>query len=127
MEEQKKQAAEPVAWRGSLAQVVLDVPLPKGSYKYQSGFVDAKEAILQALRDAGFDKRAAPAIQQPQDGTTLATIREAVLTYYDALTARQHGGVAMDKAFHAIEDALGMCWQDEALIKRSALAKKGGT
>ena len=46
-------------WRGSLAQVVWDVPLPERSDKYRSGFVDAKQAVLQALRDAGFDRAAA--------------------------------------------------------------------
>lgn len=54
--------AEPVTWKGSLAQVVMDVPLPERNDKYQSGFVDAKAAILKALRDAGFDR--APAQQQ---------------------------------------------------------------
>lgn len=42
-------------WRGSLAQVICDVPIPEGSYKYQHGFVTAKETILEALRKAGFD------------------------------------------------------------------------
>lgn len=46
-------------WRGSLAQVVLDVPLPERNDKYQSGFVDAKAAILEALRAAGFDRQPA--------------------------------------------------------------------
>lgn len=42
-------------WRGSLAQVICDVPLPEGSDKYQHGFVTAKETILEVLRKAGFD------------------------------------------------------------------------
>ena len=50
----------------------------------------------------------------------VAVIRQAILDYYDDLTARKHGGVAMDKAFNKIQVALGICWQDEALIKRSA-------
>lgn len=42
-------------WRGSLAQVVCDVPLPKGSKQYLNGFVTAKEKILNALGKARFD------------------------------------------------------------------------
>ncbi len=38
-------------------------------------------------------------------------VREALNGYYDALTARQHGGVAMDKAISTIEQALGMSWE----------------
>jgi hypothetical protein len=41
----------------------------------------------------------------------VAAVREAILTYYDALRARQHGDVAQDKAFNAIEQALGLSWQ----------------
>lgn len=58
-------AGEPVAdnWAGSLAQIIMDVPLPKRSNEHQSGFVDAKQAILQALRSAGFDAPVANAGQ----------------------------------------------------------------
>lgn len=41
----------------------------------------------------------------------MSAVREAVLTYYDALSARQHAGVAQDRAFNAIEQALGLSWQ----------------
>jgi len=61
-------APAPNGWKGSLAQVVMDVPLPERNDKYQAGFVDAKATILQALRDAGFDRAAsqpAPVLPQP--------------------------------------------------------------
>ena len=40
----------------------------------------------------------------------LAGVRRAVLDYYAALDRREHGGQAQDKAFRAIEHALGMHW-----------------
>lgn len=52
------QVPAPGEWRGSLAQVVCDVPLPDRNDKYQAGFVDAKQAVLRALRKAGFDRAA---------------------------------------------------------------------
>lgn len=53
------------AWRGCIAQIVVDTPMPKGSDKYQSGFVDAKESILSRLRDAGYLNATA---SQPDSG-----------------------------------------------------------
>lgn len=71
-------------WWGSLAQVIMDIPLPERNDKYQSGFVDAKQAILQALRGAGFDRQ--PAAQSVRDAaqpteackTPLSAARHAV-------------------------------------------------
>lgn len=37
-------------------------------------------------------------------------IRNAIQDYYKALDNRQHGGIAQDKAFEAIEKILGMSW-----------------
>lgn len=37
-------------------------------------------------------------------------LRQAVLGYYAALDKREHGGMAQDRAFPAIEQALGMHW-----------------
>lgn len=37
--------------------------------------------------------------------------QEAILTYYDGLSARKHGGIEQCKAFETIELALGMNWQ----------------
>jgi hypothetical protein len=44
------------------------------------------------------------------DDAALAAVREAVRGYYAALDQREDGGVAQDKAFRAIEQALGMRW-----------------
>lgn len=44
------------------------------------------------------------------DEAALAAVRMAVRCYYAALDRREHGGVAQDKAFRAIEQALGMRW-----------------
>lgn len=41
----------------------------------------------------------------------VVAVREAILTYYDELSARQHGGVAQDKALNTIQEAFGMYWQ----------------
>jgi len=77
-------AAPQGKWRGSIAQVICDVPLPKQGEKYLNGFVDAKEAILNALHGAGFGQptsaadsedaalvleKAAQACDQQADGT----------------------------------------------------------
>ena len=46
----------------------------------------------------------------------MAAVREAVRSYYAALDRREHGSVAQDKAFRAIEQALGMQWVQGATI-----------
>jgi hypothetical protein len=40
----------------------------------------------------------------------LQVIREAVKRYYEALSAREHGGVAQDRGWRSVEAALGMDW-----------------
>lgn len=59
-------------------------------------------------------------------GSQLAAIREAVADYHFALDTRQHGGVAQDRAFNVICNALGLHWQQGAeLAKRRAEAESG--
>jgi hypothetical protein len=48
----------------------------------------------------------------------LDQIREAVRDYHYALDKREHGEVAMDRAFSRIERALGMRWVQGAEKKR---------
>jgi hypothetical protein len=52
-------------------------------------------------------------------------IRKAIEDYYRALNARQHGGVAMDRAFRAIECEMGMGWYLWDQAERAAIAAKG--
>jgi hypothetical protein len=49
---------------------------------------------------------------QPSDAQADArdAVRDAILEYYAALDNRQHGGVAQDRAFNKIQQALGMHW-----------------
>lgn len=41
----------------------------------------------------------------------LAAIRTAIKQYYAALNQREHGDIAQNKAFRAIENILGMRWE----------------
>lgn len=77
-----------------------------------AGFVEASRILgaeIERLRAAA----AHP--QQPSPGE-LQAVRNAVLGYYSALDRRQHGGVAQDAAFRAIEQALGMHWVQGASL-----------
>jgi hypothetical protein len=49
--------------------------------------------------------------------------REAVRSYYRALDNREHGGVAQDKAFTRIEQALGMSWSQWQMDKAKTQEK----
>lgn len=51
-----------------------------------------------------------PAADQGKDTATVTRIRDVVLEYYAALEAREHGGVAQNKAFQKIENVLGLSW-----------------
>ena len=62
--------------------------------------------FAEAIQDARHS-----AVGAGDQGEILGQVREAVLTYFDALAARQHGGVAQDKAFNSIQQALGLSWQ----------------
>ena len=88
--------------------------------KEQASVALIQRRKIQDLQKTVIDLRAALAATA---APVLSVIRQAILDYYDDLTARKHGGVAMDKAFNKIQDALDMCWQDEALIKRSAATR----
>ncbi len=57
---------------------------------------------------------AADTIEHHPDRARLGLVRSALRTYYEALDARQHGGVAADKALSSIQEALGMSWSDRA-------------
>lgn len=54
------------------------------------------------------------------DKLVLDRIRDVVKDYYLALDKREHGGVAQDKAFEAIQKELGMQWvQGQELSSRA--------
>lgn len=52
----------------------------------------------------------------------LTLVRMAVTGFYAALDQRQHGDVAMHKAFREIEQSLGMHWVQGATLKQGAPA-----
>jgi hypothetical protein len=54
---------------------------------------------------------------------SMANIRSAIEDYYHALNNRQHGGVAMDRAFRAIERETGMSWGMWERAERATLSK----
>lgn len=108
--EQEAQDAEPVS-----------VPQYRPKRPADSPWTDCIKGQPYCLPDGLYEVRtlfAAPPSHK-QDAT--AAIREAILTYYDDLSARKHGGVAQDKAFNAIQEALGMSWQ--AGVDHRAAAK----
>lgn len=44
--------------------------------------------------------------------------RDAITEYYAALDRREHGGVAQNRAFAKIEEALGMHWVQGATLPK---------
>lgn len=48
--------------------------------------------------------------EREANDAALEAVRAAVRGYYAALDKREHGGVAQDVAFSAIQRALGMQW-----------------
>jgi hypothetical protein len=47
-------------------------------------------------------------------GQELTAVKDAIRDYHYALDTRQHGGVAQDRAFNAICQAMGMHWTQGA-------------
>ena len=66
---------------------------------------------------------AAQADSQLEDAARLAKITQAIRDYHFALDNREHGGVAMARAWNAICDVLNMDWVQGA---ESAARKQGG-
>ena len=64
----------------------------------------AMPAVRKALDDINGKTKAR------EDAAALDLVQKALENYYAALDRRDHGGVAQDKAFRAIEQALGMHW-----------------
>jgi hypothetical protein len=70
-----------------------------------------KEAI--AFYDYGpgsWETRLSGAAEAETPEAREALIRAALIEYYEALNARQHGGVAQNRAFSKIETILNMSW-----------------
>lgn len=70
-----------------------------------------QEAVDVAIRLVEATPAAQPTEQPSQDAERLDRIRKAINTYHLALDTRQHGGVAMDRAFNIITDAMDMPWK----------------
>lgn len=80
----------------------------------------AREAIDQEC-GAAYRRGQGAGMPQAQQGggDCLTEIRDAISGYYLALDKREHGGIAQDRAFKKIEQALGMNW-----VQGAALAAK---
>lgn len=61
------------------------------------------------------------------DAERLPKITEAIRDYHYALDTRQHGGVAMDRAFNTIEGVMDMRWQQGAEKSRRDAARTPAT
>lgn len=99
--------------------------VPSGTHTYAALEVTPAtyREIADKFRDAGYDHAFDPEtgaidmhgigiVEDPAVPASprLDDIATAVKGYYAALDARDHGGIAMTQAFHAIEHALGMSW-----------------
>ena len=62
--------------------------------------LDAQKPLLKVFFDQGAEMPPA----------ALTGVRTAVEGYYQALSNREHGGVAQDKAFTEIQTVLNMTW-----------------
>lgn len=73
-----------------------------------------------------WNERTAPAAGTEKDAepgeSSINEIRTAIADYYRALNARQHGELAMDRAFRAIERELGMSWDMWTRAEEEAIA-----
>lgn len=56
---------------------------------------------------------------QSKNHDKLLEVKKAVEKYYLALDRREHGGIAQDRAFNEIQQALGMHWQQGEALKES--------
>jgi hypothetical protein len=62
---------------------------------------------------------AVQAADQPAHGETdKAKLMAIIERYYLALDRREHGGIAQDRAFEEIEQALGMRWEPGATLAK---------
>ena len=76
------------------------------------GYCETPEQVAACLCEHCLDAEQ----ERDADEAALLAVRKAVRDYYAALDRREHGGVAQDKAFRAIEQALGMQWVQGATI-----------
>jgi hypothetical protein len=60
-----------------------------------------------------------------KQGGMLRTIRAAITDYYAALNQRQNGAIAIDRAFRAIENEMGMAWDQGAHAAEAQPVKDG--
>lgn len=59
------------------------------------------------------------------DAAKLSAIKQAIRDYHFALDCREHGGVAMSRAWNAICDALQMDWERGTEAAARAAQKEG--
>lgn len=109
-------AGAPVDERATLIQDALDIAFDlvneeahrihetyKGYKPHKHAAIDADVATVTAARAA---------LQQPGLADTLSHIHTSIEIYYKALDKREHGGAAQNRAFEAIQSAMGMTWGD---------------
>ncbi len=92
-------------------------PNPRHYDTHCDGLSDGASDCEDAIR-ALISKGATPS----DDAITISHVCAALAEYYDALTARQHLGVAAGTALNKIERAMGMTWEDHKAAQRA----KGG-
>lgn len=81
---------------------------------FDDGLAVIDDSVLRLIAHidawaARSDGAASSGEQEPAAGS-MTVIREAIADYYRALNNRSHGGLAMDRAFRAIERETGMSW-----------------
>ncbi len=111
-------APEPASVRPGTAEAIEKLLASKREYYGSDGPTHALLNVLSVEIRALISKGATPS----DDAITISHVCAALAEYYDALTARQHGGVAAGTALNKIERAMGMTWEDHKAAQRA----KGG-
>jgi hypothetical protein len=87
---------------------------------------------IDMLCDSIIERDAAPSAhlveqvgEQSQADASLSRVRDAIADYYRALNRREHGHLAMDRSFRAIERETGMSWDIWTRAELTAEAQQG--
>lgn len=130
-------AAEPVTWIGPHAnawealnetrKAVADIIGANPDTWPDHGNAPLAIAAVIAIRQNAVERVDAAPDRAPSAGSATDGVRAALVEYYDALTARQHGGVAADKALNKIEQAMGMSWGEHKAKPAIAAMPKEST
>jgi hypothetical protein len=109
---------EPVAWIPEYALRYLKARARKSVSVFPDQDNEAESALV-LLSDAQAALQALAA-EKDSEIAALKAIKQAISDYHYALDTRQHGGVAQDRAFSAICNALDMHWTSGAEKSRRA-------